>query len=101
MPSASDSSATPLTIGVCRICRTANFRSRTSDETNPMGRLTRTFCHRLASCATSDRKSVPGTHFRSEVGAWHQPLLRSEVGAWHQPLLAAFEGEGGPGVVDR
>ena len=29
-------SATPLTMGVCRICRRANFRSRPSEDTNPM-----------------------------------------------------------------
>lgn len=43
MPSDSESSAMPLTIGVCRIWRAANFRSRTSEDTNPMGPLTVTF----------------------------------------------------------
>src|SRR6188768_846523 len=92
MPSAKESSATPLTMGACRIWRTANLRSRTSDDTNPMRPLTRTFCPRLAeSSESSGWCEAPVVRVRLVRST--SPLL--------QPLLTAFEGEGGPGRVDR
>ena len=59
MPSASESSATPLTIGVCRIWRTANLRSRTSEDTNPMRPFDAQILPRLARIAV---RLVPGTN---------------------------------------
>src|SRR5688572_1052490 len=70
MPSARESRATPVTIGVRRICLKANVRSRASDDSNAMEPLTARFTGRLGSrllLAAFEREAGPGlvdcTHF--------------------------------------
>src|SRR5687768_17801327 len=74
MPRASDSSATPLTIGVWRIWRKANFRSRPIEDTNPMVPLTGSPPSRLVYL----RDSKQGSRF----------------------LFTPLESEAGPGGVE-
>src|SRR5688500_11663263 len=64
MPRASDSRATPLTIGVWRIWRRANLRSRPSEDTNPMAPWTAGWRLRFAKKCSR----LPFTFLESQAG---------------------------------
>src|SRR5262245_34915223 len=89
MPSASDSMATPLTSGVCRISRSANRMSRRKESI--IGVLGASVYERF-------RRSQQIR--RCEGVLAHEGWAFDACATNRLGLLAPLEGEAGPGVVD-